>query len=75
MLMAGLDGIKDKIEPLSPVDKDLYELPPDELASVPQVRVRSPRCSTPWRRTTTTCSRVASSRRPHRDVDRVQADR
>jgi len=37
MLMAGLDGIKNKIEPHAPVDKDLYELPPDELASIPQV--------------------------------------
>ncbi|MER5865511.1 type I glutamate--ammonia ligase [Kitasatospora sp. NPDC002040] len=37
MLMAGLDGIKNKIEPLEPVDKDLYELAPDEHASVPQV--------------------------------------
>ena len=37
MLMAGLDGIKNKIEPPAPVDKDLYELPPDELANVPQV--------------------------------------
>jgi glutamine synthetase len=37
MLMAGLDGIKNKIEPHAPVDKDLYEMPPDELASVPQV--------------------------------------
>jgi len=37
MLMAGLDGIKNKIEPHVPVDKDLYELPPDELATVPQV--------------------------------------
>jgi glutamine synthetase len=37
MLMAGLDGIKNKIEPATPVDKDLYELPPDELANVPQV--------------------------------------
>ena len=36
-LMAGLDGIKNKIEPHAPVDKDLYELPPDELASIPQV--------------------------------------
>jgi glutamine synthetase len=35
--MAGLDGIKNKIEPATPVDKDLYELPPDEMASVPQV--------------------------------------
>jgi len=37
MLMAGLDGIKNKIEPPIPVDKDLYELPPDELADVTQV--------------------------------------
>ena len=37
MLMAGLDGIKNKIEPPTPVDKDLYELPPDELADVAQV--------------------------------------
>ena len=37
MLMAGLDGIKNKIEPATPVDKDLYELPPDELADVAQV--------------------------------------
>jgi glutamine synthetase len=36
MMMAGLDGIKKKIEPQSPVDKDLYELPPDEAASIPQ---------------------------------------
>jgi glutamine synthetase len=37
MLMAGLDGIKNKIEPPEPVDKDLYELPPDEAGSIPQV--------------------------------------
>ena len=37
MLMAGLDGIKNKIEPPQPVDKDLYELPPDEAASIAQV--------------------------------------
>jgi glutamine synthetase len=37
MLMAGIDGIKNKIEPHEPVDKDLYELPPDEAAAIPQV--------------------------------------
>ena len=37
LLMAGLDGIKNKIEPPEPMDKDLYELPPEELANVPQV--------------------------------------
>jgi glutamine synthetase len=37
MLMAGIDGIRNKIEPPPPVDKDLYELPPDEAAAIPQV--------------------------------------
>ena len=37
MLMAGVDGIRNKIEPPAPVDKDLYELPPDEAAAIPQV--------------------------------------
>jgi glutamine synthetase len=37
MLMAGLDGIKNKIEPPAPVDKDLYDLPPEEAAQVTQV--------------------------------------
>lgn len=37
MLMAGLDGIQNKIYPGEPMDKNLYELPPEELARVPQV--------------------------------------
>jgi glutamine synthetase len=37
MLMAGLDGVRNKIEPPEPVDKDLYELPPEEFAGVKQV--------------------------------------
>src|ERR1700683_5263163 len=37
MLMAGLDGVQNRIEPPDPVDKDLYDLPPEELAQVPQV--------------------------------------
>ncbi|MFA5785451.1 MAG: type I glutamate--ammonia ligase [Actinomycetota bacterium] len=37
LLMAGLDGVRGRIEPPAPMDKDLYELPPDELALVPQV--------------------------------------
>ncbi|MGB3593527.1 MAG: type I glutamate--ammonia ligase [Ornithinimicrobium sp.] len=36
-MMAGLDGIKNRIEPPDPVDKDLYELPPAELESIDQV--------------------------------------
>ena len=37
MLMAGLDGIKNKIHPGKPMDKDLYDLPPKELKKIPTV--------------------------------------
>ena len=37
MLMAGLDGIENKIHPGEAMDKDLYDLPPEELAEVPTV--------------------------------------
>src|SRR5690606_40252647 len=37
MLMAGIDGIQNKIEPPDPVDKDIYDLPPEELANLPSV--------------------------------------
>ncbi|MCC9175036.1 MULTISPECIES: type I glutamate--ammonia ligase [unclassified Arthrobacter] len=33
-LMAGLDGIKNRIEPADPIDKDLYELPPEEAKHI-----------------------------------------
>jgi glutamine synthetase len=37
LLMAGLDGIKNKIHPGDAMDKDLYDLPPEEEAAIPQV--------------------------------------
>jgi glutamine synthetase len=37
LLMAGLDGIQNKIEPGEPLDKNIYELPPEELKKVPNV--------------------------------------
>ena len=37
LLMAGLDGIQNKIHPGDPMDKNLYDLPPEELKNVPQV--------------------------------------
>jgi glutamine synthetase len=37
ILMAGLDGIENKIDPGEPLDKDIYGLPPEELATIPSV--------------------------------------
>ena len=37
MLMAGLDGIKNRIDPGAAMDKDLYDLPPAELKQIPTV--------------------------------------
>jgi glutamine synthetase len=36
-MMAGLDGIKNRTEPHEPIDKDLYELPPEEAKDIPQL--------------------------------------
>ena len=73
-LMAGIDGIKNRIEPHEPVDKDLYELPPEEAKSIPQVpgslgrrarRARGrPRLPPRGRRV---------HQGAHRDLDRLQA--
>ncbi|MFP4415669.1 MAG: type I glutamate--ammonia ligase [Chitinivibrionales bacterium] len=35
IMMAGIDGIQNKIDPGQPLDKDIYDLPPEELAKVP----------------------------------------
>jgi glutamine synthetase len=37
ILMAGLDGIENRIHPGEPMDKNLYDLPPEELKNVPTV--------------------------------------
>jgi len=37
MLMAGLDGIQNKMDPGMPLDKDIYELDPEELSSIPSM--------------------------------------
>ncbi len=74
MLMAGLDGVKNKIEPLAPVDKDLYELAPDEHAAVPQVPATLPAVLEALE---ADHEYLTGRRRlhpgPDRDLDRVQA--
>ncbi len=35
LLMAGIDGIQNRIDPGDPMDKDIYDLPPEELANIP----------------------------------------
>ena len=37
MMMAGLDGIENKINPGNPLDKDIYDLEPEELKQVPSL--------------------------------------
>ena len=39
LMMAGLDGIENKIHPGEPMDKNLYDLPPEELKNVPSVAI------------------------------------
>jgi glutamine synthetase len=59
MLMAGIDGIQNKIEPLAPVDKDLCELEGEDAAQRHKFRVHFPRFSMLSRRTTTSSQRAA----------------
>jgi len=37
LLLAGLDGVLNKIDPGEPIDKNMYELPPEEHAKIPQI--------------------------------------
>jgi len=58
MMMAGLDGIQNKIHPGDPADKDLYDLEPEEAKHIPTV------ChSSTWRSSTSTGSGVPHPRR------------
>ena len=45
MLMAGLDGIQNRIHPGDPIDKNLYDLPPEELTDIPGSAARCARRS------------------------------
>ena len=63
MLMAAIDGIQNKIDPGEPLDKDIYDLAPEELADGaqgPGLAARGP--EGPARTTTSSCSGATSSR-------------
>ncbi len=72
-LMAGLDGIKNRIEPHEPVDKDLYELPPEEAKSIPQLPGSLGAVLDALEADHEYLLRATCSPRPHRDLDRLQA--
>jgi len=53
MLMAGLDGIENKIDPGQPLDKDIYDMAPENWPACPPCRAHWKRHWTTSRRTTT----------------------
>ena len=76
MLMAGLDGIENKIHPGDPMDKDLYALPPEELKEVPQVcGSPAPGAGKPRRRPRLPQEGRRVHRRLHRQLYRAEDER
>ena len=62
MLMAVIDGIKNKINPGEPLDKDIYDLAPEELAEVPKTPGSLEEAlASAAQRTTSSCCRATSS--------------
>ena len=61
MLMAGIDGIENKIHPGDPMNKNLYDLPPEELEDVPTVAVHCAKRLIRSMGTATSSRRVTSS--------------
>ena len=55
MLMAGLDGIENKMDPGLPLDKDIYELEPRSWRASRRCPARSKTRSTPCSATTLSC--------------------
>ena len=60
MLMAGLDGIENKIDPGQPLDKDIYDLGPEELAKVPSMPGSLEDALEAWNETTPSCLKAMS---------------
>ena len=62
MLMAMLDGIRNKIQPGEPLDKDIYDLEPEELAKVPKTPGSLEERWRTWSAITNSCCTATSSR-------------
>ena len=60
--MAAIDGIQNKIDPGEPLDKDIYDLDPEEMKDVPRHRARWTRHSRRCGPTTSSCSAATCSR-------------
>jgi glutamine synthetase len=75
MLMAGLDGVKNKIHPGDPMDKDLYDLPAEELAGIPTVCGSLREAIAACARTMISEGRRRFRRRPDRGISRAQGRR
>ena len=73
MMMAGLDGIQNKIDPGDPLDKDIYALSPEELKTCRACRPRSKKRSTPRARPRVPAQGRRLHARRDRDVARLQA--
>ena len=75
ILMAMIDGIQNKIDPGEPLDKDIYDLSPEELGKSRSARLAGAR---PWRRLARRSRLPAPRRRLHpgrdRHLDQVQDD-
>ena len=73
MLMAGLDGIQNRIDPGEPLDKNLYDLAPQERAKVPSTPGSLEKASRRSRQTKFLLQRRRLHDRRHRDLSRLQA--
>ena len=75
MLMAGLDGIKNKIDPGPAMDKDLYDLPKEELKQIPTVCGSLREALENLDKDRAPQERRRVRRRLHRQLHRVEDDR
>ena len=73
LMMAMIDGVQNKIDPGQPLDRDIYDMTPEELAETDQTPGSLPEASRPSKKTTPSSQGRRVHERPDRDVDRVEA--